>query len=66
MTPRDQMSEWYRRLIEDAPPAMKAAIAAGIPLEFSSEKTETGIRITATTKYPCALVGDTLYYRRTE
>lgn len=67
MTLQDRMNEWYKRLIDTAPDAMKAAIAAGIPLEFTSERIEGGgIRITATTKYPCALVGDTLYYRKVE
>lgn len=61
------MNKWYRRLLGGASDTMKAAIASGIPLEFTSERTEGGgIRITATTKYPCALVGDTLYYRKTK
>jgi hypothetical protein len=65
MTIKDQVDEWYRRLIESSPDAMKAYIATGLPLEFTSERTKGGgIRITATTKFPCALIGDTLHYRR--
>ena len=67
-TPRGNMNEWLRKLIDSASEPMQAAIAAGIPLDFTSEKThDGGLRITATTKYPCALVDvggrKILYYR---
>ena len=60
------MHEWYRRLLDGSSNEMRAAMAAGIPLEFSSEPTPGGVRITATTKYPCALVGNTLFFRKTD
>lgn len=66
MNPRDLMSESYMRLFRGASDTMKAAMCAGLPLEFTSERVDGGVTITATTKYPCALVGDTLYYKKTE
>lgn len=61
------MIEWHKRLLDGAPEDMKPYIAAGLPLDLSSEQTEQGgMRLTATTRYPCALVGDTLYFKAEE
>ena len=46
---------------------IQACVVLGLPLKAVTEQTHDGNwRTTITTKYPCALVGDTLYYKRTD
>lgn len=60
----DFIEKAYKRLFDGAPDAMKAYMVAGLPLDFTSKVTPKGLTITATTRYPCRLVGDKLYYRK--
>jgi hypothetical protein len=48
----------YRKLMESASPDFQAAMLAGCEIEYSSEVTPEGIKITGRTKNPVAVVRD--------
>lgn len=62
---RDLIANAYRDLILKASDDFKACWMAGVPMNFTSEMTPTGMKITATTAHPCAVVHDPLTHQTT-
>ena len=62
-----QINRWCDEFIRAAPPEIQACIALGLPLKWSSQKAANGdLQLTVATTNPCKLVGNTLYWTKTQ
>jgi hypothetical protein len=61
----DIITRLVDRMIADSSREFKMCLLAGVGMDTSHKKTDDGITVTIRTKDPVAIVGDTVYIKKT-